>query len=379
LGGKGDDKKQEDDNQDEAIHVGILSCAERLGLTPEGRSDGVGWDTLGTLRTPNYDHLMRYRRFGRTGWEISEIGYGMWGMAGWTGSEDAESLASLDRAVELGCNFFDTAWAYGDGHSEQLLAKLLKRHHGKRLYSATKIPPKNRRWPARPEYSLDDVYPPDYIREYTEKSLQNIDVSAIDLQQFHVWSDTWAADDRWQRAASKLKEEGLVRAIGISINRWQPTNVLRALDSGIIDAVQVVYNVLDQNPEDELFPYCREHNIGVIARVPFDEGSLAGALTAKSTWPANDFRNIYFRPENLIPTIERIERLRPVVPADMTMPELALRHILQSPDVSTVIPGMRKLKHVEENIRASDGRELSASLMAELRKHRWNRTVDYIE
>jgi len=322
---------------------------------------------------------MRYRRFGRTGWEISEIGYGMWGMAGWTGSEDAESLASLDRAVELGCNFFDTAWAYGDGHSEQLLAKLLKRHHGKRLYSATKIPPKNRRWPARPEYSLDDVYPPDYIREYTEKSLQNIDVSAIDLQQFHVWSDTWAADDRWQRAASKLKEEGLVRAIGISINRWQPTNVLRALDFGIIDAVQVVYNVLDQNPEDELFPYCREHNIGVIARVPFDEGSLAGTLTAKSTWPASDFRNIYFRPENLIPTIERIERLRSVVPADMTMPELALRHILQSPDVSTVIPGMRKLKHVEENIRASDGRELSASLMAELRKHRWNRTVDYIE
>jgi aryl-alcohol dehydrogenase-like predicted oxidoreductase len=204
-------------------------------------------------------------------------------------------------------------------------------------------------------------------------------VSTIDLQQFHVWSDTWAADDRWQRAASKLKEDGLVRAIGISINRWQPTNVLRALESGIIDAVQVVYNVLDQNPEDELFPYCREHDIGIIARVPFDEGSLAGTLTAKSTWPAGDFRNIYFRPENLIPTIERIERLRPVVPSDMTMPELALRHILQSAEVSTVIPGMRKLKHVEANIRASDGHELSATLMAELRKHRWNRTVDYIE
>lgn len=322
---------------------------------------------------------MRYRRFGRTGWDISEIGYGMWGMAGWTGSEDEESLASLDRAVELGCNFFDTAWAYGDGHSEQLLAKLLKRHPGKRLYSATKIPPQNRRWPARPEYTLDDVYPSDYIREYTEKSLENIGVPAIDLQQFHVWSDTWANDDRWQRAVSKLKEEGLVRAIGISINRWQPTNVLRALDSGSVDAVQVVYNLLDQNPEDELFPYCREHDIGIIARVPFDEGSLAGTLTGSSAWPTGDFRNIYFRPENLIPTLERIERLRPVVPTGMTMPELALRHILQSPDVSTVIPGMRKLKHVEENIRASDGHELSASLMAELKKHRWDRTVDYIE
>ena len=322
---------------------------------------------------------MRYRRFGRTGWDVSEIGYGMWGMAGWTGSEDEESLRSLDRAVELGCNFFDTAWAYGDGHSEQLLAKLLGRHPGKRLYSATKIPPKNRRWPARPEYTLDEVYPPDYIREYTEKSLANIGVSTLDLQQFHVWSDTWADDDRWQRAASKLKEDGLVRAIGISINRWQPENVLRALDSGLIDAVQVVYNVLDQNPEDELFPICREKNIGVIARVPFDEGSLTGTLTAKSTWPAGDFRNIYFRPENLIPTLERIERLRPVVPREMTMPELALRHILANDDVSTVIPGMRKLKHVDENISASDGHGLSASLMAELRKHRWDRTVDYIE
>jgi aryl-alcohol dehydrogenase-like predicted oxidoreductase len=303
----------------------------------------------------------------------------MWGMAGWTGSDDDESIASLDRAVALGCNFFDTAWAYGDGHSEELLGRLLKRHSGVRLYTATKIPPKNRRWPARPEYTLDEVYPPDYIREYTEKSLTNIGVSTLDLQQFHVWSDTWTDDDRWQKAASRLKEEGLVRAIGISINRWQPTNALHALGTGLIDAVQVVYNLLDSNPEDELFPYCREKNIAVIARVPFDEGSLTGTLTARSTWPAGDFRNIYFRQENLVPTLERIERLKPVVPAGMTMPELALRHILQSPDVSTVIPGMRKLEHVERNIAVSDGKRLADSLMSELRGHRWDRTVDYIE
>jgi aryl-alcohol dehydrogenase-like predicted oxidoreductase len=319
---------------------------------------------------------MRERSFGRTGWQVSEIGYGMWGMAGWTGSDDEESARSLDRAIELGCTFFDTAWAYGDGRSEQLLGAALKRHRGTRLYTATKIPPKNRQWPARAHYALEEVFPPDYIREYTEKSLRNIDVPTIDLQQFHVWTDEWAEDERWQRAVSSLKEEGLIRAFGISINRWQPANVLKALATDLIDSVQVVYNIFDQSPEDELFPECRRRNIAVIARVPFDEGSLTGTLTKDSTWPAGDFRNIYFQPDNLRNTLERVERLRPVVPRDMTMPELTLRHILQEPTVSTVIPGMRKLAHVEQNIRASDGRPLPPALMAELKRHRWDRWID---
>jgi aryl-alcohol dehydrogenase-like predicted oxidoreductase len=320
---------------------------------------------------------MRYRTFGRTGWQIAEVGYGMWGMAGWTGSDDEQSFASLDRAIELGCNFFDTAWAYGDGHSERLLGQTLKRHPGTRLYLATKIPPKNRKWPARPAYALDDVFPVDYIREYTEKSLENIGVSTLDLQQLHVWTDEWAADDRWQRALRALKDEGLVRALGISVNRWQPANVLRALESGLIDAVQVVYNVFDQSPEDELFPYCQKHGIAIIARVPFDEGSLTGTLTATSTWPRGDFRNLYFNPDNLQATLPRVERLRPVVPAGMSMPQLALRHILAHPAVSTVIPGMRKLGHVEQNIGVSDGQAFPAPLLTELRTHRWDRTVDF--
>jgi aryl-alcohol dehydrogenase-like predicted oxidoreductase len=319
---------------------------------------------------------MQYRTFGRTGWSVSEIGYGMWGMAGWTGSDDAESGASLDRAVALGCNFFDTAWAYGDGRSEQLLGELLRRHHGKRIYTATKIPPKNRKWPARDTYALDEVFPADYIREYTEKSLQNIGVSTVDLQQFHVWTDAWANDDRWQRAVSSLKEQGLVRAIGISINRWQPANVLKALATDLIDCVQVVYNIFDQAPEDELFVECRRRKIAVITRVPFDEGSLTGTLTADATWPAGDFRNIYFQPDNLKQTIEHVAALRPHVPPGMPMPELALRFILQNRDVSTVIPGMRKLKNVEANLRASDGRPLRDDVMAELRKHRWDRWID---
>jgi aryl-alcohol dehydrogenase-like predicted oxidoreductase len=300
----------------------------------------------------------------------------MWGMAGWTGSNDDESAGSLDRAVALGCNFFDTAWAYGEGRSEQLLGALLKRHPGKRLYTATKIPPRNRKWPARAEYPLQDVFPPDYIREYTERSLRNIDVQTIDLQQFHVWSDAWAGDPSWQRAVAALKEEKLVRAIGISVNRWQPANVLKALATGLIDSVQVVYNIFDQQPEDELFPECERRGVAVIARVPFDEGSLTGTLTADARWPEGDFRNVYFQPENLRNTLDRVERLRPDLPDGMSMPETALRFILENRAVSTVIPGMRKLRHVESNLAVSRGRRLTAGEMQRLRRHRWDRWID---
>jgi aryl-alcohol dehydrogenase-like predicted oxidoreductase len=319
---------------------------------------------------------MQYRTFGRTGWKVSEIGYGMWGMAGWTGSDDEESRQSLDRAVALGCTFFDTAWAYGSGRSEQLLGEMLKRHPDKRLYSATKIPPKNGKWPARPEYRISDVFPADHIRQYTETSLRNMQTGSVDLQQFHVWDDSWATDLAWQRAVGSLKDDGLVKAIGISINRWQPTNVLKTLGTDLIDSVQVVYNVFDQAPEDELFVECQRRNIAIVARVPFDEGSLTGTLTAGAKWPEGDFRNIYFQPDNLKKTLERVDRLRAVVPPGMTMPELALRHILQHPAVSSVIPGMRKARHVEQNLAASDGRPLPAALMQALRGHRWDRWID---
>jgi aryl-alcohol dehydrogenase-like predicted oxidoreductase len=320
---------------------------------------------------------MEYRQFGRAGWSVSEVGYGMWGMAGWTGSEDRESFESLDRAIELGCNFFDTAWAYGEGHSERLLGETLRRHPDKRLYVATKIPPKNRRWPARPEYKLEDVFPADYIREYTEKSLENIGVDTLDLQQLHVWNDNWAPDERWQKAIAALKEQKLVSAIGISVNRFQPDNVLRALETGLVDAVQVVYNTLDQSAEDRLFPACRERGIAVIARVPFDEGSLTGNLTRDSRWPEGDFRNLYFTPDNLAETLPRVERLKGLVPDGMTLPQMVLRHILDHPAVTTVIPGMRKLSHVEQNIAVSDGVRLPRALVEELKGHRWNRTLDW--
>ena len=317
---------------------------------------------------------MRYRDFGRTGWSVSEVGYGMWGLAGWTGTDDREAEAALDRALELGCNFFDTAWAYGEGKSERILGGLLARHPGQRLYVATKIPPRNRRWPSRRGDRLEEVFPPDHIREFTERSLANLGIDTIDLQQFHVWEDAWAQDARWQRAVEELKSQGLVRAVGVSVNRWEPTNVLQTLETGLIDAVQVIYNIFDQAPEDELFPRCRELGIAVIARVPFDEGTLTGTLTKETRWPADDWRSTYFVPENLAASVDRAEALRPLVPAGMTMPELALRWILQEPTVSTVIPGMRKIKHVEANLAVSDGSRLPSSLMSQLKAHRWDRT-----
>lgn len=316
---------------------------------------------------------MRERRFGRIGWEIGEIGYGMWGMAGWTGSDDEQSLAAMQLAVDLGCTFFDTAWGYGEGHSERLLGQLVRANPGRTLRTATKIPPKNRRWPSQRGDRVAEVFPAEYIREYAERSLANLDLPHMDLLQFHVWEDAWAEDASWQRAVSDLRGEGTVGAIGVSVNRWEPWNVMRTLRTGLVDAVQVIYNIFDQAPEDELFPLCRELDIGVIARVPFDEGSLTGTLTRNSRWPEGDWRNSYFVPENLVPTVEHVEALQPLVPASMTLPELALRFILANPVVDVVIPGMRKPAHVRANMATSDASPLPPALLEQLRTHRWDR------
>lgn len=319
---------------------------------------------------------MRYRTFGRLGWQVSDIGYGMWGMGGWSGSDDRASLDALDRAVALGCNFYDTAFAYGDGRSERLLGETLRRHRGQRLYVATKVPPKNRVWPGRASTPISQVFPYDYIREMTERSLENLGVERLDLQQLHVWSDAWADDDGWKRAAQDLKREGLIEGFGISVNRWEPANVLRALDTGLVDAVQVVYNIFDQAPEDQLFPACQRLNVAIIARVPFDEGSLTGTLTQDSRWPDGDWRNLYFTPDNLRATLGRVDRLLPLVPPGTSLPDLALRFILHHPAVSTTIPGMRQMKNVEANIASSDAPPLTPPQLSALRAHRWDRDQD---
>jgi len=314
------------------------------------------------------------RVFGKKGWKVSEIGHGMWGMGSWADSDDAQSLEALQLSVDLGCTFFDTAWGYGAGRSEALLGKLVRANPERKLFTATKIPPKNMKWPSKRGFTLDDCFPPDHIKEYVSRSLENAGLDSFDSMQFHVWEDDWVQDERWMRTMDDLKSEGLFQSVGISINRWEPWNGIKTVMSGHIDSVQVIYNIFDQDPEDELFEACRENEVAVIARVPFDEGTLTGNLTVESKWPEGDWRNLYFVPENLIPSVERAERLKQIVPEGMTLPEMAMRFILNNRDITTIIPGMRALTHVRSNMECSEKGPLPEDLHDELRSHRWDRT-----
>ncbi len=316
---------------------------------------------------------MQYRKLGRTNLEISEIGHGVWSMGDWKDSDDEQSMEALRLSVELGCNFYDSAWAYGSGHADQLVGRLIKEFPDKDLIVAGKVPPMNWQWPGTSANKLSEVFPRDHVFEYTEKSLKNLDIPSLHVQQLHVWDDSWLADDEWMQTVADLKAQGLIQYFGLSLNRWEPENGLEAIKTGLIDVVQVIYNIFDQAPEDELFPLCREMNIGVIARVPLDEGGLTGKLTKDMTFPEGDWRNGYFGPENLGPTVDRADALQEIVPDGMDLPEMAMRFILANEDVSTTIVGMRKLEHVRRNIAASDGQGLTADLVAELRQHRWDR------
>ena len=316
---------------------------------------------------------MKTRRFGRLGWQVSEIGYGMWGAVAWSGGDRREVSAALQKAVDLGCNFFDTAYAYGNGASEALLGELVRANSGRRLYTATKIPPKSRRWPSRRGDTVEESYPPDHIEAYVRASLKHAGLPRFDLVQFHTWEDAWTRDAGIIGKLNQLRAEGLFEGVGISINRWEPWNGVEAVRAGLVDAVQVIDNIFDQNPEDQLFPMCAAHDVGVIARVPFDEGTLTGALTKQTSFPADDWRSSYFVPENLNAAVDRADALRPVVPPGMTMPEMALRFILANQTVGTVIAGMRRPRHVEANLACSDGVPLPSVTYNQLRQHRWER------
>jgi aryl-alcohol dehydrogenase-like predicted oxidoreductase len=316
---------------------------------------------------------MRYRELGRTGFNLSDIAHGLWGMSGWSGSEDQESLQAMQLAIDQGSNFFDTAWAYGEGKSDGLLGEILSRNRANRLYAASKVPPMNGRWPALPSYKYREVFPASHVIGYAEKIRDKLGTGSIDILQFHVWDDSWANEPEFRETVEKLKSEKLIHFFGLSINRWQPNNGIAALRTGLVDTVQVIYNIFDQSPEDKLFPVCRELNIGVIARVPLDEGSLGGKMTLETRFPANDWRAKYFGPANLEQTLARVDELKKIVPPGMTLAEMSLRFILSNPDVGTTIIGMRKHAHVKENIAVSDAGPLDKALLQKLKAHRWER------
>jgi aryl-alcohol dehydrogenase-like predicted oxidoreductase len=318
---------------------------------------------------------MRYRALGKTGIEVSEIGYGAWGIGGrqWLGADDQESLRALGRAIELGVNFIDTALAYGEGRSEQLVGKAVREAPGK-VWVATKVPPKNLLWPARPGVGIDEVFPYDHIIRCTEQSLRNLGVDVIDLQQLHVWNPEWIDCDDWRRAFEDLKKSGKARAVGISINDHQPDSALEAVQTGLIDAVQVIYNIFDQSPERNLFRLTQQMGVGVLARAPLDEGGLTGTIDENTTFPKGDFRERYFRGDRKRQVAERVAALkRDLAGVEGTLAEIALRFCISHPAVSTVIPGMRRVKTVESSCSASERGPLGADVLAKLKRHAWER------
>src|SRR5215831_626755 len=318
---------------------------------------------------------MRYRRLGRTNFSVSEIGHGLWGMSGWSGSDDQRSAQALQTSADLGCNFFDTAWAYGQGNSDRLLGQLLLRNPQKRLCAASKVPPMNLKWPASSADLYEHVFPEEHVRKHVQLIRTALGVETVDLLQFHVWADSWAENKEWPRTVERLKREKLIRYFGLSLNRWEPSNGIKAIRAGCVDTVQVIYNIFDQSPEDELFSVCDKMDIGIIARVPLDEGSLGGNFTPETRFPEGDWRSRYFGPENLPSTLKRVDALKKIVPDGMPLPEMALRFILSNPLVSTTIVGMRSADHVRSNLALSDGVGLKPDLLQTLRQHRWDRDV----
>jgi aryl-alcohol dehydrogenase-like predicted oxidoreductase len=317
---------------------------------------------------------MRYRKLGRTGFDISEVGYGAWGISGkqWIGAKDEESLAALRRAIALGLNFIDTALAYGEGHSERLVGQVV-RDTPKKIYVATKVPPKNRIWPARRGTPISDVFPYSYIMERAAESLENLGLPAIDLLQLHVWNPEWIDKDDWGRAFEDLKSSGKVAAVGISINDHDPDSALEIIRTGLIDTVQVIYNIFDQSPEQNLFPLCREKNIGVLARVPLDEGGLTGNITPDTKFPDGDFRESYFRGDRKQQVFDHVNALRRDLGDGAGIADTALRFCLSAPAVTTVIPGMRSIRHAESNVALSDQGPLPPGTLATLKRHAWDR------
>src|ERR1700722_15956670 len=325
-------------------------------------------------KTPT-SRSMNHRILGKTGINVSEIGYGAWGIgkSGWIGASDDESIKALHRSIDLGLNLIDTALAYGNGHSESLVGRVVK-ERSETIYVATKIPPKNGQWPAQSGVPVTKTFPADHVIASTEQSLKNLGSQTIDVQQFHVWSDEWIDQGDWLEAVQKLKQEGKIKNFGVSINDFQPENAIKLIETGVVDSVQVIYNIFEQSPEDKLFPACERHQVGVIVRVALDEGGLTGKITPDTTFAAGDFRSRYFQGDRKQQVYTRVQKIASDLGITLDqMAETALRYVLSHKAVSTVIPGMRTVGNVERNCQVGDGHGLPGEQLEKLKTHCWLR------
>jgi aryl-alcohol dehydrogenase-like predicted oxidoreductase len=323
---------------------------------------------------------MKYRTFGRTGWDVSEIGFGAWAIGGsWGPQSDSDSVAALNRALDLGVNFIDTAQGYGDGKSERVIAQVLRSRKGEKVYVATKIPPKSPgAWPPSPYDRAEDRYSESYLRERLERSLRDLQTDVIDVVQLHTWTRAWNRNPTPLEHLRKFQKEGKLRAIGISTPEHDQNALVDLMRGGWLDSVQVIYNIFEQEPQAEFFPAAKEANVGVIVRVAFDESVLTGKMTKETKFAEGDFRNNYFAGDRLARAVERTEKVRAAVgSAEPNLATAALKFALKPDAVSTVIPGIRNVSQAEANCGVSGQPPISDELEKKLREHRWNRAFWY--
>lgn len=323
---------------------------------------------------------MKYRNLGRTELKVSEIGFGAWAIGGnWGNQNENDSVTALHKALDNGVNFIDTAAGYGNGKSERIIAKILKeRGDSGKVYVATKTPPAPGTWPPSPYCKIEDRLSENYIRQNIEERLRNLNTDCIDLLQFHTWTRAWNKNPEPFYILQKLKEEGKIKFIGVSTPEHDQNSVIGLMQQGLVDVVQVIYNIFEQDPAEELLPTASELNIGIIVRVVFDEGILTGKYSADTKFPEGDFRNNYLAGDRLERSVKRADKIKEEIKdSGFTMPQTAVKFALADKSVSTVITGIRNSKQAEINTGISGLPDLPEELLIKLRKHAWRKADWY--
>lgn len=309
------------------------------------------------------------RELGATGIQVTVVGLGTWAMGSqWGEQEDEESVRTLHHALDEGCRFLDTALAYGQGRSERLIARVF-RERGERVPVATKIPPKDYQWETVPGVTkIQDKFPAQYIIDSCETSLRNLGADTIDVLQLHTWCSGWTDELEWYETMVKLRDQGKIRAIGVSVPDARPDEANGLIAAERVDSVQLIYNILDQRAAPGVFPLAREHHVGILARVPLASGALAGKWSSATTFSEGDWRAEVFTGNTLERTLDYVRQLRFLeAGSDGSLVEAAVRFAFSDPAVTTTIPGARNPGQVDPLMRAMERGPLSLDELAQLR------------